>query len=92
MKTLNLDQFQKETPMQIVRSTLTIVDRRTGEVENRDFYRFGIRFPIEGVGKELEKYGYDILGFTPGDVVEGILDFEMLFAGLTAVNSIEEEA
>ena len=89
MKTMNLDQFQKETPMQVVRSTLTIVDRRTGEVENRDFYRFGIRFPLEAVGKALSEYGYDVIGYTPSEYVEGVVDFEVLFAGRSAVYELE---
>ena len=91
MKAMNLDSFQHETEMMIVKATLTIIDRRTGEVENRDFYRFGQRFPIEQVGKQLSEYGYDVLGYTDATYTEGIIDFEMLFAGLEAVNALAAE-
>ena len=84
MKNMNLDQFQRETEIMVVKATLTILDRRTGAIENRDFYRFGQRFPIEHVSKELGQYGYDVIGWSDADYAEGALDYEVLYASLNA--------
>lgn len=90
-KKMNLDEFQREMDVMITKATLTIIDRRDGEIQNRDFYRFGTRFPIEQVGKELAQYGYDVVGYKDVNFVEGTLDFELMYATLSA-NAVEESA
>jgi len=82
------EKFQKEMDVMIVKATLTIIDRRTGAIGTKEFYRFGQRFPIEAVGKELGKYGYDILGYSAEDYAEGTLDFEELFDALQAAEEV----
>lgn len=74
-----IEKFQKQTNIMIVKATLTIIDRRSGAVGTKEFYRFGQRFPIEMVEKELGKYGYDVLGYSAEDYVEGIIDYEKMF-------------
>jgi len=84
MKKMNMDQMQREVPVMIIRETLTIMDRRTGLIENRDFYRFGQCFPLPTVRKELDSYGYDIVGYQESSYVEGVIDMETMFATLNA--------
>ena len=82
-KHINLESFQREMDVMLVKATLTIVDRRSGAIENREFVRFGQRFPIEQVGKELAQYGYDVLGFTDADFAEGTLDLVEMYDTLS---------
>lgn len=83
-----LEKFQKEMDVMIVKANLTIIDRRTGAIGTKEFYRFGHRFPIETVGKELAQYGYDVLGYSAEDYVEGTLDFEELFDALQTAEEV----
>jgi hypothetical protein len=83
-----MEQFQKEMDVMIVKATLTIIDRRSGAVGNKTFYRFGSRFPIEAVGKELGQFGYDVLGYNAEDYAEGTIDFEQLFESLQATAEV----
>ena len=89
-KKMNLDEFQREMDVAVVKSTLTIIDRRTGAIGTKEFYRFGLRFPFEAVGKTLSDYGYDLIGHADDEVREGTLDFELLYASLA--EKVEEEA
>lgn len=81
-KKMNLDEYQRVMDVAVVKSTLTIIDRRTGQIGTKEFYRFGYRFPYESVGKTLSEYGYDLIGHADDEVREGTLDFELLFASL----------
>lgn len=87
MKSMNIDVFQREIDIAVVKATVTVIDRRTGKVENRDFFRFGQIFPIRHVEKELSTYGYDVLGYTDCGCVEGTLDFEQMYHSLEAVEA-----
>ena len=87
MKSMNLESFQRQMEVSVVKATVTIVDRRTGEVENREFFRFGSIFPIRHIEKELSDYGYDILGYQDHGHVEGTLDFEQMFLSLSAIEA-----
>ena len=89
MKRMNFDAFQRETDISIVKATLTIIDRRTGRIGTKDFYRFGNRFPTEQVGKQLAEFGYDVVGTSDETVAEGVLDFELMFASLSAAEKVE---
>ena len=86
----NLEDYQREMEIAVVKSTLTIIDRRTGRIGTKEFYRFGHRFPIETVGKYLAEYGYDVIGHADDEVREGTLDFELLYASLAT--PVEAEA
>ena len=81
-KKMNLDEYQRVMDVAVVKSTLTIIDRRTGQIGTKEFYRFGLRFPFEAVGKALEGYGYELIGHADDEVREGTIDFELLFASL----------
>lgn len=84
MKNLNLDEHQKEESVMIVRATLTIMDRRTGSIEDRDYYRAGGEFPFSRISRELDSYGYDVIGYKDATYAEGTIDYELLFASLVA--------
>ena len=79
MNHIELESFQHELEMPLIKAELTIIDRRNGKVESREFTRMGRRFPIEAVGKELGKYGYDILGFTEEEPVDAHLDLTAMY-------------
>lgn len=83
-----LEKFQKEMDVMIVKATLTIIDRRSGAIGTKVFYRFGSRFPIETVGKELGQFGYDVLGYNAEDYAEGTIDFEELFDALQTAEEV----
>ena len=84
MKTMDMDEITREIPVMITRETLTLMDRRTGRIETRDFYRPGKEFPIAAMRHLLNDYGYDILSHTKSGTVCGTMDLEILFATLNA--------
>ena len=88
-KKMNLTEFQRETDIAVVKSTLTIIDRRTGQIGTKEFYRFGFKFPYDAIGKTLAQYGYDIIGHSDDEVREGVMDLELMFASM-AVEEVEE--
>lgn len=90
MKKINLTEFQREIDVAVVKSTLTIIDRRTGQIGTKEFYRSGYRFPYDQVARKLGEYGYDIIGHTDEEVREGVMDLELMFASLAV--EVEEEA
>ena len=87
-KIANLKSYQHEMDVTITRTVLTIIDRRTGAIGTKEFYRFGERFPIETVGKTLAEYGYDVLGHSDDELVEGTLDLELMFASIKAEEKV----
>ena len=89
-KKINLDEFQRETDVAVVKTILTIIDRRTGQIGTKEFYRFGYRFPYEQIGKTLSQYGYDVIGHADEEVREGVMDLEIMFASMAV--EVEEEA
>lgn len=89
MNKMNFDAFQREMDVAVVKATLTIIDRRTGRIGTKDFYRFGRKFPTETVSKQLDEYGYDVVGTNDETVVEGTLDFEVMFASMKAEEEVE---
>lgn len=81
-KKMNLTEFQRETDVAVVKSTLTILDRRNGRIGTKDFYRTGMKFPYDQVARKLAEFGYDVIGHSDEEVREGTIDFELLFASL----------
>ena len=81
-KKMNLDDFQREMDVAVVKSTLTILDRRNGRIGTKDFYRTGMKFPYDQVARKLAEFGYDVIGHSDEAVREGTIDFELLFASL----------
>lgn len=79
MKKLDLDLYANEVDVQVCKATLTILDRRTGEMEDKVFYRFGGAFPFERVGKELAQFGYDVIGYKDSDIAVGVLNTKVVF-------------
>lgn len=79
MKKLDLDLYATEVDVQVCKATLTILDRRTGEMEDKVFYRFGGAFPVEKVAKELAQFGYDVIGYKDSDIAEGVLRTKEIF-------------
>ena len=90
MKKINLTEYQREIDIAVVKSTLTIIDRRTGQIGTKEFYRAGMRFPYDQVARKLSEYGYDIIGHADEEVREGVMDLELMFASLAV--EVEEEA
>ena len=88
-KKINLTEFQRETDVAVVKTILTIIDRRTGQIGTKEFYRFGYRFPYDAVARKLGEYGYDIIGHADEEVREGVMDLELMFASM-AVEEVEE--
>ena len=87
-KRMNLSEFQREIDAAVVKSTLTIIDRRTGQIGTKEFYRTGLKFPYDQVARKLGEYGYDIIGHADEEVREGVLDLELMFASM----AVEVEA
>lgn len=87
-KRMNLSDFQREVDAAVVKSTLTIIDRRTGQIGTKEFYRTGLKFPYDQVARKLGEYGYDIIGHADEEVREGVLDLELMFASM----AVEVEA
>lgn len=81
-KKMNLEDFQREMDVAVVKSTLTILDRRNGRIGTKDFYRTGMKFPYDQVARKLAEFGYDVIGHSDEEVREGTIDFELLFASL----------
>lgn len=79
---LNLESYTDESSVSLCKITLTILDRRSGKIEDRDFYRPANRFPREIIARELDKYGYDVIGYRDEKTVEGIMDFRLMFETL----------
>ena len=88
-KKINLDEFQREIDVAVVKSTLTIIDRRNGRIGTKKFYRTGLKFPYDQVARKLSEYGYDIIGHADEEVREGVMDLELMFASM-AVEEVEE--
>lgn len=89
-KKINLTDFQREIDVAVVKSTLTIIDRRTGRIGTKEFYRVGLKFPYDQVARKLSEYGYDIVGHADEEVREGVMDLELMFASMAV--EVEEEA
>lgn len=88
MRNLDMEKFKKMTDIQIVKATVTILDRRTGKMENHEFFRAANAFPFDLISRELEKYGYDVIGYKDEDYTVGVLDWENLYNGFEAVKKV----
>ena len=87
-KKMNLTEYQREIDVAVVKSTLTIIDRRNGRIGTKEFYRVGLKFPYDQVARKLAEYGYDIIGHADEEVREGVMDLELMFASM--VEEVEE--
>ena len=84
MKNLNFDSYTNETKVMVTRATLTMLDRRSGEIFEKTIFRPGTQFPETVVAREMANYGYDVIGYKDVDCAEGVIDWSMLFETLQA--------
>ena len=86
---MNFEKFQTETPVTVYKTTLTVVDRRSGACADKVFYRPSAHFPQDVIARELNRYGYDVLGYSEDEEVQGVINWEEVFSGFKALTTIE---
>ena len=87
---LNMKSFQKETGIHITKVTMTIADRRSGEVEDMTFFRptGKLLTPDKHIEDQMNEYGFDVIGYKDEDFVEGMVDWESLFFGFKSLEGV----